>query len=105
MSTVNISENTTLSQTIEKQIKATIDSVEVSAKVTMTNGKVTAYMDGQIKESDNVMATFYQYAGSKMQLSADIDYLTTTQTVLTPFMEKMDAIALTVGTEPDELKA
>ena len=51
------------------------------------------------------MATFYQYAGSKMQLSADIDYLTTTQTVLTPFMEKMDAIALTVGTESDELKA
>ena len=50
MSTVNISENTTLSQTIEKQIKATIDSVEVSAKVTMTNGKVTAYMDEQIKE-------------------------------------------------------
>ena len=50
MSTVNISENKTLSQTIEKQITATIDNVEVSAKVTMTNGKVTAYMDGQIKE-------------------------------------------------------
>lgn len=105
MSTVNISENTTLSQTIEKQITATIDNAEVSAKVTMTNGKVTAYMDGQIKESGNVMATFYQYAGSKMQLSADIDYLSTTQKVLTPFMEKMDAIALTVGTESDELKA
>lgn len=105
MSTVNISENKTLSQTIEKQIKATIDSVEVSAKVTMTNGVVTAYMDGQIKESDTVMATFYKYAGSKMQFSADIDYLTKTQTVLTPFMEKMDAIALTVGTESDELKA
>ena len=105
MSTVNISENKTLSQTIEKQIKATIDSVEVSAKVTMTNGVVTAYMDGQIKESDTVMATFYKYAGSKIQFSSDLDYLTTTQKVLTPFMEKMDAIALTMGTESDELKA
>lgn len=105
MSTVNISENKTLSQTIEKQITATIDNAEVSAKVTMTNGVVTAYMDGQIKESDTVMANFYQYAGSKMQFSADLDYLTTTQNVLTPFMEKMDAIALTMGTESDELKA
>ena len=105
MSTVNISENKTLSQTIEKQITATIDNAEVSAKVTMSNGVVTAYMDGKIKESDTVMATFYQYAGSKMQFSADIDYLTKTQTVLTPFMEKMDAIALTMGTESDELKA
>lgn len=105
MSTVNISENKTLSQTIEKQITATIDNAEVSAKVTMTNGVVTAYMDGQIKESDTVMANFYQYTGSKMQFSADLDYLTTTQNVLTPFMEKMDAIALTMGTESDELKA
>lgn len=105
MSTVNISENKTLSQTIEKQITATIDNAEVSAKVTMTNGVVTAYMDGQIKESDTVMANFYQYAGSKMQFSADLDYLTTTQNVLTPFMEKIDAIALTMGTESDELKA
>lgn len=105
MSTVNISENKTLSQTIEKQITATIDNAEVSAKVTMTNGVVTTYMDGQIKESETVMATFCQYAGSKMQFSADIEYLSTTQNILMPFMEKMDAIALTMGSDSEDVKA
>ena len=71
MSTVNaiINENKITAQTIQRLIKASVGSAEVSAEVTMTNAVVASYTGGQITENGEVKASFNQYAGGKMQIS------------------------------------
>ena len=64
MSTVNaiINENKITAQTIQRLIKASVGSAEVSAEVTMTNAVVASYTGGQITENGEVKASFNQYA-------------------------------------------
>ena len=103
MSTVNaiINENKITAQTIQRLIKASVGSAEVSAEVTMTNAVVASYTGGQITENGEVKASFNQYADGKMQISADVEYFS--QAILTPFMQKMDAIALTMTEQPESV--
>ena len=95
MSTVNaiINENKITAQTIQRLIKASVGSAEVSAEVTMTNAVVASYTGGQITEN----------ADGKMQISADVEYFSQAQAILTPFMQKMDAIALTMTEQPESV--
>ena len=99
MSTVNaiINENKITAQTIQRLIKASVGSAEVSAEVTMTNAVVASYTGGQITENGEVKASFNQYADGKMQISSQA------QAILTPFMQKMDAIALTMTEQPESV--
>jgi len=105
MSTVNaiINENKITAQTIQRLIKASVGSAEVSAEVTMTNAVVASYTGGQITENGEVKASFNQYADGKMQISADVEYFSQAQAILTPFMQKMDAIALTMTEQPESV--
>lgn len=105
MSTVNaiINENKITAQTIQRLIKASVGSAEVSAEVTITNAVVASYTGGQITENGEVKASFNQYAGGKMQISADVEYFSQAQAILTPFMQKMDAIALTMTEQPESV--
>ena len=105
MSTVNaiINENTITAQTIQRLIKANVGSAEVSAEVTMTNAAVTSYTGGQITENGEVKASFNQYAGNEMTITAEVAYYSQAQAILTPFMQKMDAIALTMTEQPESV--
>lgn len=38
-----------------------------------------------------------------MQISADVEYFSQAQAILTPFMQKMDAIALTMTEQPESV--
>ena len=98
MSTVNaiINENKITAQTIQRLIKASVGSAEVSAVV-------ASYTGGQITENGEVKASFNQYADGKMQISADVEYFSQAQVILTPFMQKMDAIALTMTEQPESV--
>ena len=59
MSTVNaiINENKITAQTIQRLIKASVGSAEVSAEVTMTNAVVASYTGGQITEKSKRRST------------------------------------------------
>ena len=102
MATVNaiIQEDKITSQAIQRLVKASVGSAEVSAEVTMTNAVVTSYAGGQITENGEVKASFNQYAGNEMTITAEVAYYSQAQAILTPFMQKMDAIALTMTEQP-----
>lgn len=59
--------------------------------------------ENKITENGEVKASFNQYADGKMQISADVEYFSQAQAILTPFMQKMDAIALTMTEQPESV--